>query len=272
MKAVEISLSVLALGLIGAPAWAQAEKAQEKAENKGPQQTAVEPETKIVFPATITVPDGKMQALAGTGAVRKPGEKEPAYAVGLYFDAAKAQQVLANYKGKDAASLQKDAEFYRQLMSEEIPKSLRIVMARDIKADDLNSSLGTSVEERMKTRAEAKDASTKETETKQAMDKFHGLFKEDLKQGTVLLFSWDRGGKLTATSNGKPIGTVESPAVSWALFDAYMGTNPISDKARMDAYGGISRGLEQKGQKEEKKPADKDKENPPPPPAPAPKR
>ncbi|TAH34580.1 MAG: hypothetical protein EYC70_16740 [Planctomycetota bacterium] len=222
------------------------EKPQDKAEPKAKQASVVEPETKIEFPATTQAPGGGAHVLIGTGAARKPGEKEPAYAVGIYVDESKMQQHLARYQGKDAAALQKDTEFYRQLLADDFPKSVRLVMARDVTAADLRYWLDQTIQERVKAKGKEQDAGQKEEADQAALEKFHALVPSELKAGTVLSFYWDRGGRLTATSNDKQVGTTDSAAISWALFDGFMGTNPISEKARSEAYKNLAQRVQAK--------------------------
>jgi hypothetical protein len=47
-------------------------------------------------------------------------------------------------------------------------------------------------------------------------------------KGSELVFTWLPGGTLKSTIEGKPAADIQSPALCWALFDVYLGKDPIS--------------------------------------------
>jgi hypothetical protein len=56
-----------------------------------------------------------------------------------------------------------------------------------------------------------------------------------VRKGTVLHFSRARDGKLTAVANGVRLTTVQSTKLCEAVFDLYLGQQPVSKQARSDA-------------------------------------
>jgi hypothetical protein len=88
-------------------------------------------------------------------------------------------------------------------------KSLRMVFYRDVDGEDV-------AEERAIFRA-IFDAS-------------------EIKDGNEIVFDLGDGGRIDTYLRGKSAGRIVSPALSWALQDAYLGMDPIEDneeKARM---------------------------------------
>src|SRR4051794_8540111 len=53
-----------------------------------------------------------------------------------------------------------------------------------------------------------------------------------VRKGTVLTFSRDNTGRLFAKANDCVLGSVVSPKLCHAIFDLYLGDQPVSRKAR----------------------------------------
>jgi hypothetical protein len=68
-----------------------------------------------------------------------------------------------------------------------------------------------------------------------ALAQFRALFTSDLASGTELLFAWAPGNKLLVSIGGRPAGEIENAALCWALFDVYLGPEPISPDGRKTA-------------------------------------
>lgn len=54
-------------------------------------------------------------------------------------------------------------------------------------------------------------------------------------QGTILTFHRTESGGLSAKANHEVLGEVPSQKVSQALFDLYLGSNPVHPKAKREA-------------------------------------
>jgi len=54
-------------------------------------------------------------------------------------------------------------------------------------------------------------------------------------QGTLLTFHRTEGGGLAAKANHELLGETPSPRVSGALFDLYLGDNPVHGRAKKEA-------------------------------------
>src|SRR5512145_1253341 len=98
-----------------------------------------EPNTKVAFPAELQAAAGA-QALAGTGVRTRTMLKVKVYAFGLYLDAAGARSALAAWRGKNAAALAGDESLYKELLKGGFPMTLRLVMTRDVGADQMSEA------------------------------------------------------------------------------------------------------------------------------------
>lgn len=56
-----------------------------------------------------------------------------------------------------------------------------------------------------------------------------------VKKGTLLTFTKQGSGKMTARANGVQLMTVESPKLCQAVFDLYLGDQPVSKESRQAA-------------------------------------
>lgn len=211
-------LAVLALAAPRDTVWAQADTA-----------VVVEPASKRAFPVSITVPGSEERhALAGTGIRTKTFLRVQVYAYGLYVDPAGARTSLGAWRGQSASALKDDPEFYAALLQDSFAKSLRLHMTRDVGGDDMadafDEALGPRVDQ-----AAARGMSG----GREALATFRGFFDVDeLTKESTLTFSWLPGGTLVAAVNGEIKGRIESPALTWALFDVYLGENPIMKKGK----------------------------------------
>lgn len=196
-------------------------------------ETVAEPRSKVAFPVTLAPPGGgDPLALTGLGVRTRTIFAVKVYAVGLYVDAAAARKPLARWAGRSAKELAADASFHEALLRDGFARSLRLVMTRDVDGDDLwkafDDALGERVRERALARGLRGGAEALETWRDQ-------LAVEELAKGTELVFTWLPGGRLVSRIGGKLRGEIRSPALCWALFDVYLGPEPVS--------GRIKRGL-----------------------------
>eukprot|EP00879_Flechtneria_rotunda_P020668 GHRR01021747.1.p1 GENE.GHRR01021747.1~~GHRR01021747.1.p1 ORF type:complete len:142 (+),score=49.56 GHRR01021747.1:228-653(+) len=110
-------------------------------------------------------------------------------------------------------------------------KSLRLVISfGSLKRSQFSSAL----EERLK------PALDKAKEPPSTLEAFTKLFDGvNFKKGTEIAFATRHKGELVAKIDGKQVGNIASPALVKALFDVYVGPDPVS----ADAKASIGRGL-----------------------------
>ena len=202
--------------------------------------TVTEPRSKVAFPLEVTVPTAARDSsesereepedvrhvLAGTGLRTKTIFDVKVYAFGLYVDRDLAREHLAEWGGREAAELEKDAKLYRELLAGDVGLTLRMVMTRTVDGGDIRENFDETVGSRVRA-ADAGEAAT------EALDRFQGFFRvKELKKGTELVFSWLPGGVLRASIDGVSKPEVESEALCRAIFDCYLGEKPVSKKGK----------------------------------------
>jgi hypothetical protein len=182
-----------------------------------------EPNTQVKFPTELQAPSGP-QLLAGTGVRTRTMLKVKVYAFGLYVDGAGARTALAAWRGKSAADLGRDQALYNELLKGSFPTTLRLVMTRDVGADQMSEAFNEALGPRI---AQAEQRGAGMTGGAEALTRFRGFFNSELTKGTELVFSRN-GNTLKVSIGGKDAGEIDNGALAWALFDVYLGAQSIS--------------------------------------------
>ncbi|QDU67261.1 chalcone isomerase family protein [Engelhardtia mirabilis] len=198
-------------------------------------ETIRESDTKVDFPVvrralgpTLEQPGG-VQHITGVAVRDKTVFSVNVYAYGLYVDPWAVQEQLGAFTDRTAKQLGKDEEFYAALMSDKIEKTLRIVFVRNVDAEDVVEAFDGSLAPRI---AKARDEMELPDATAE-LETFKGLFDIDkLRKGAELVFSWTKGGVLRTTIDGELQPELRSPGLCWALFDVYLGSDPIEEAGR----------------------------------------
>lgn len=185
-----------------------------------------EPNTKVPFPIELQTPAG-VQALAGTGVRTRTFLQVKVYAFGLYVDPAGARTALGAWRGKTANDLNHDRSFYEALLKGTFPVTMRLVMTRDVGGAQMAEAFDGALAPRV-----AQAATRGMPGGAEALATFRGLFTDKLSSGTELLFTWAPGNRLVASIGGRPAGEIENAALCWALFDVYLGSDPISPEGK----------------------------------------
>jgi chalcone isomerase-like protein len=168
------------------------------------------------------------QVLTGTGIRTRTIARVKVYAFGLYVDPAGARSALGAWRGASASDLRRDQKVYDELLKGSFPMTLRLVMTRDVGADQMASAFEDALAPRL-------------TGNSEALAKFRALFTSDLKNGTELLFARN-GSTLKVTIGGQVAGEIDNAVLGWALFDVYLGKKPISKEGKetvLDRLPGI---------------------------------
>lgn len=229
---VEITSGFAKFGQEPVPVTGEVSKTAQEPVKKAPQ--LEEPATDIKFPAWIHVGKGESKARhdAISLAVRtKTWFKVKVYAFGLYFDMKAAAPHLKPYANKKWKDLMKDRNFEKALLSDKFGKTLRLAMARDVDADDMSEAFEDSLKPRIKTYTK-KGTDADRTNGTAAIKKFQGFFTKECKEDQVLVFTWLPGGRLLTSIDGKQMPEIKNAALCWALFDVYLGEDPISENGK----------------------------------------
>jgi hypothetical protein len=233
--------SLLACALAAAGLAAAAHEAAQE-----PVPMVKESETGIAFAQRLDAPAGEGKRtleLLGVGAREKTILKVNVYALGLYVDAAAATPLLQRAAGRlERKKALKDAGFQAVLLRDEVAKSLRWVMARDVGATDVAEAFRDSLEPRVQRLAKTAE---EKAAAAAALATLRGWFDAgEVKEGTELLFHWEPGAKLHVVVGGAVKGTIVHPVLCAALFDVYVGADPISSGAKSAILAGAWRLVE----------------------------
>jgi chalcone isomerase-like protein len=186
----------------------------------------IESNTNVQFPTELRTPVG-VHVLTGTGVRTRTMFKVKVYTFGLYVARDGARTALARWRGKSAADLARDASLYDELLKGSFPMTMRLVMARDVGAEQMAEAFEGALAPRV-----AQAAQRGMPGGADALGRFRALFTSELTSGTELLFTWAPGDKLLVSIGGRQVGEIENRALSWALFDVYLGPKPISPEGK----------------------------------------
>ncbi len=216
-----------------------------------PQETVKEPESGKRFAVVlsgaalghgVTHPGSKQpvlfadQALLGVGIREKTIFGVDVYAMGIYIEPNAARQTLERWEKKTAKELQKDGALYDALLRNGLPTTLRLEMCRDVDGSDMAEAFDESLGPRMMklfSNQSLKLPRGVQLGKVADLQTFRKLFAiDEVKSGVELLFTWDKDGVLYTRVGGKSMGGIHSYALSRALFDVYLGADPISKSAK----------------------------------------
>jgi hypothetical protein len=173
----------------------------------------------------ITVPGGEAEHyLAGMGIRTKTFLKVKVYAFGLYVDRDAAETALADWKGEMWPDLQKDDAFYAALLGMDFPMTLRLVMTRNVGGEDMAEAFDGALRPRVQHAA----AEMSMPGGEEALEQFRTYFSvEEMTEESELIFTC-ADGTLASSVKGEVQPAIDSPALCWALFDVYLGEDPVS--------------------------------------------
>ncbi len=195
------------------------------------QTTVTEPGSGVAFPTELALAGGSRQALTGTGLRTRTVLNVKVYAFGLYVDAEAARGALTAWAGRAAADLERDATFYEALLRLEFPMSLRLVMTRNVGGEQMAEAFDGALRPRV-----VQAATRNMPGGEEALGQFRGYFSLDrLTEGAELVFTCTPDGTLSSTVSGDRKPAINSRALCWALFDVYLGRNPISSGGKRTA-------------------------------------
>ncbi|XP_055823998.1 fatty-acid-binding protein 3, chloroplastic [Solanum dulcamara] len=198
-----------------------------------------EPATKVKFQRSLSLPGcSNLLSLLGTGYREKVfaiiGVK--VYAAGLYVNDSVFSRLDA-WQGHSAADIQQDPSLFNKIFEADLEKSLLIVLVRDIDGKTFWDALDEAISPRIKSPT---------ADDKSALSTFRGVFQgKPLKKETSIFLTWVDPTKMlvSLSFDGMPSSvdaTIESPNVASALFDVFLGGDPVSPSLK----GSVAKGLE----------------------------
>ncbi len=218
----------LMLGLIAVPAPAPGQAAAPV--------TVRERESGTLFPVTLTPPGGATPHwLMGTGIRQRTIFRVNVYAFGLYVDADGARAALSEFAGTTAAALARDEGFTRHLLDLDFGMTLRLVMARTVSGGDVAEAFDDALRPRMPWAGGTADA----TAVALAWLRSY-LDVDEVRRDAEIVFSCGPAGRLTMTVDGAERPPIDSRALCRALFDVYLGEEPIERDGRRNLITGFA--------------------------------
>ncbi|KAL1563797.1 fatty-acid-binding protein 3, chloroplastic-like [Salvia divinorum] len=201
-----------------------------------------EPQTKVKYQTSLSLPGcSSSLSLLGTGYREKVfaiiGVK--VYAAGLYANPSIFSKLDA-WKGHSSAELQNDSSLFDAIYQAPLEKSLHIILVRDLDGKTFWDALDEALSPRIK-------SPTPVDET--ALSTFRGIFQgRPLQKGTSIFLTWLDTAKMLVfvTPEGIPSSVdaaIESSTVTSALFDVFLGGNPVSPSLKASACDGLAAAL-----------------------------
>ncbi len=201
--------------------------------------TAREPESGTAFPVVLTPPGTTTRRLVGTGIRQRTIFRVNVYAFGLYVDPAGARAALAAFAGRRASELRGDERFHRRLLDLDFGMTLRLVMTRTVEGGDVADAFDDALRPRMaRASGRGADGAGKEAPLERLRSY---LDVDEVARGTEIVFSCDPGGRLTASVGDAAQPPIASRDLCRALFDIYLGQDPIERDGKRNISAGFAR-------------------------------
>ena len=199
-----------------------------------------EPESDTPFPVVLTPPGtATPHRLVGTGIRQRTIFRVNVYAFGLYVDPAGARAALAAFAGRQASELRRDERFHQRLLDLDFGMTLRMVMTRTVEGGDVADAFDDALRPRM-ARAGRRSADGAGKNAPLARLRSY-LDVDEVARGTEIVFSCDPEGRLTTSVGRAQRPPIESRTLCRALFDVYLGQDPIERGGRRNIITGFAR-------------------------------
>ena len=175
-----------------------------------------EPTTKLKLPSAM---HGLELAGLGVRVKRITAIGVKVYACGIYFDV----DALKRAMEEDVSTVDGLER------SRACERSVRLVFARKVGGAQISSALA----ERIRPKLPQNSASLAE---------FEGIFAGlTFERGVSLDFRACPSGSLTTSIRGKPVSTIDDPRLADALFDAYIGSDPVIPELKSQASAFVAK-------------------------------
>ncbi len=199
--------------------------------------TVNEPRSGTPFPVSLTPPGGTTPHwITGTAIRQRTIFRVKIYAFGLYVDPEGARVVLSRFAGLSASMLERDESFYRRLLDLDVAMTLRLVMTRNVDGHDVAEAFDDALRPRMARAV----ADTNRSGELAALARFREYFDVDeVTTGTEVVFSCGPAGRLATSVGGAGRPPIDSRALCRALFDVYLGEDPISRDGKRSVIAGF---------------------------------
>ncbi len=189
--------------------------------------------TGVAFATVMPAPGAAQDSLhlIGTTVREKTIFNVDVYAYGVYVEPYGAQAALAEtYRWREASELGKSDSFFRAALNGEFTKSLRMVFVRKVDGEDVRKAFGSDLPPRM---ARAQAAHPDWPKSDEAFATFQTYFEVDkLVEDSELVLTWHPDGRVSTRVLGEVKPDLIAPALGWAIFDLFLGDEPLEKGKR----------------------------------------
>ena len=219
------------------PAAAAPAAVARAASQAGAPETVRERESGVTFPLALTPPGAATPHwLMGTGIRRRTIFRVKVYAFGLYVDADAARAALADFAGATAEALGRDRRFTRRLLDLDFGMALRLVMTRTVSGGDVADAFDEALRPRLPRAGRNPDG-----DAAAALARLRGYLNVDeVRRDAEIVFSCGPAGRLAMTVDGAERPPIESRVLCRALFDVYLGDDPIERDGKRNIVAGFA--------------------------------
>ena len=243
MRRMRVVAAATIVGLLAAPPIAYGQPPRSG--------TVREAESGTPFPVAMTPPGAATPyRLMGTGIREATWFRVNVYAFGLYVHAAGAESALADFAGRAPEMLRRDSSFHRRLLDVEFGMALRLVMVRSVDARAVADAFYDALGRRMvrARRHERRDGVPAAGRPPHGADDHAAalarlrryLVLDEVRRDTEVVFSCDATGRLAIRVDRARRPDFVSRALCQALFDVYLGKDPVSRDGRRDIIAGLA--------------------------------
>jgi hypothetical protein len=177
----------------------------------------------IKFSSEENAPD---VVCTGTGVRKKFVVK--VYGAAIYVEPLAAKEFLSKYMPSTppediedfTEELAENEAFWNDFINGSFHKVIVMRFVRDVGADSIVGAYEDGFEENLKDKSEA---------TEEAVKKFLGLFKDEIKDGQDMTLRFAPDGTIWVDYAGKECGSVKNLLVARSLLANWFGEDPISD-------------------------------------------
>eukprot|EP00892_Ulva_mutabilis_P004236 jgi/Ulvmu1/2184/UM013_0029.1 len=189
--------------------------------------TIMDHATRVEYPGEVCDLRGGCARLLGLGPrkLRIAGFPVDVYSVGMYARPDEMKQKLRRHRGSSPCCLAKNTDFLQDFKNPDIEKELRIVTVfRKVTKEKFWQAFQTRLTPLLTEEQRITDLSAFRCH-------FDGV---KFRKNTEVRIAMSSGGHVATIINGNKVGSVRSPAISAALVDIYLGSEPPSAAMKAD--------------------------------------
>ena len=201
------------------------------------QETVTEPDSGTPFPVSLVAPGGRRpHLLTGAGIRRRTIFRLKVYAFGLYVDPEGARASLSRFAGVPASELEQDESFYRRLLDLDFAMTVRLVLTRTVSGEDVADNFKQILRPRIAQAIRDMNGSLHPDTLRRFLSY---LEVDEVRVGTEIVISCGPAGRLVISVGEVEHPPIDSPVLCRAVFDVYLGQDPVSRPGKKRVVAGF---------------------------------